>query len=135
MGVTEGLGQFSADSIRMSAARAAARAVFAQKSTDSAFQRDLRQRTAANAEASPFSRPRTGARPRPTIDLKAQEVIDLGIQDDFRRHAKPAVVFTLDEDGNPELPDPRRRGGYFPYLTSGQLRLASDPGMLIDFHV
>jgi hypothetical protein len=127
MGGAEGIGLNSADAVRSNAAKAAARAVFARKSADSAFYREVEQRTAANAGFSP--------RPRPASRRPVQDVIEPGVKDDFNRHQKPTVIFTLDEDGNPELPDARRRGGYFPYLTTGQMRLASDPGMLIDFHV
>lgn len=45
---------------------------------------------------------------------------------------RPTVILTLDRDGNPEMPDPRRRGGFHPYLTSGKVAASAQKGMLVD---
>ncbi|HYD17389.1 MAG TPA: hypothetical protein VEF76_02790 [Patescibacteria group bacterium] len=45
---------------------------------------------------------------------------------------RPPVVLTLDENGEPEVSDPRSRGGFYPYMTSGAVLFSSPKGMLID---
>lgn len=44
----------------------------------------------------------------------------------------PTVILTLDRNGNPEMPDPRKRGGFYPYLTSGKLAPSTHRAMLVD---
>lgn len=46
--------------------------------------------------------------------------------------ARPSVVLTLDRNGNPEISDPRSRGGFYPYLQKGGVLFSSPKGMLID---
>lgn len=46
--------------------------------------------------------------------------------------ARPNVVLTLDRNGNPEIADPRSRGGFYPYLQKGGVLFSSPKGMLID---
>lgn len=45
---------------------------------------------------------------------------------------RPTAVLTLDRNGNPEISDPRGRGGFFPYMQRGEVLFASPKGMLID---
>lgn len=50
-----------------------------------------------------------------------------------RKPAPPRpVVLTLDQNGNPEIADPRSRGGFYPYLQKGGVMFSSPKGMLID---
>ena len=42
------------------------------------------------------------------------------------------VVLTLDHNGNPELADPRRRDGFYPYLQKGGVLFSATKGVLID---
>ncbi len=42
------------------------------------------------------------------------------------------IVLTLDRNGNPEMTDPRSRGGFYPYLQKGDVMFSSPKGMLID---
>lgn len=46
--------------------------------------------------------------------------------------ARTTVTLTLDRNGNPEISDPRSRGGFYPYLQKGGVLFSSHKGMLID---
>ncbi|MDI1226249.1 MAG: hypothetical protein PSY14_00995 [bacterium] len=46
--------------------------------------------------------------------------------------ARATVTLTLDQNGNPEISDPRSRGGFYPYLQKGGVLFSSPKGMLID---
>lgn len=52
----------------------------------------------------------------------------------YRKSVPPraTVTLTLDRNGNPELSDPRSRGGFYPYLRKGGVLFSSPKGMLID---
>lgn len=46
--------------------------------------------------------------------------------------ARMQVVLTLDQNGNPEIIDPRKRSGFYPYLQKGGVLFSSRKGVLID---